>query len=184
VALGSNRLDRRGTDAGLGGEHFIESAYPLDIGIAACGIDYPTVAYNVIDDDETATAGQFAREPEILGDALLVGVDEDEIESAVTLGGDLRQNLMAAANPKVDKVRQAGSRDVGARNVCMSWLGLDGDEAALFRQRPGKSDRAVAAERANLQNSPRILKAGQEVQELALVWRNLDGRKARGVARL
>ena len=51
VALGSDGLDRRGADAGLGCEHFIEAAYPLDIWIGACGIDYPAVAYNVIDDD-------------------------------------------------------------------------------------------------------------------------------------
>ena len=54
VALGSDSLDRRGTDAGLGGEQLIEPAYPLDIGIVASGIDYPAVAYNVIDDDETS----------------------------------------------------------------------------------------------------------------------------------
>jgi hypothetical protein len=54
VALGSDGLDRRGTDAGLGGEQLIELAYPLDIGIVASGIDYPAVAHNVIDDDETA----------------------------------------------------------------------------------------------------------------------------------
>ena len=51
VALGSDGLDRRGADTGLGCEHFIEPAYPQNIGIVACGIDYPAVAYNVIDDD-------------------------------------------------------------------------------------------------------------------------------------
>jgi hypothetical protein len=54
VALGSDSLDRRGTDAGLGGEHFIEPAYPLDIGIVACSINYLAVAHDIIDDDETA----------------------------------------------------------------------------------------------------------------------------------
>ena len=51
VALGSDGLDRRGADAGLGGEQLIEPAYPLDIGIMACGIDYPAVAHDIIDDD-------------------------------------------------------------------------------------------------------------------------------------
>ena len=57
VALGSDSLDRRGADAGLGGEHFIEAAYPQNIGIMACGIDYPAVAHNIIGDDETAPPG-------------------------------------------------------------------------------------------------------------------------------
>ncbi len=51
VPLGSDGLDRRRADAGLSGEQFIEAAYPLDIRIKACAIDYPAVAYNVIDDD-------------------------------------------------------------------------------------------------------------------------------------
>lgn len=54
VTLGSDSLDRRGADAGLGDEQLIEPAYPLDIGIVACGIDYRPVAHDIIDDNETA----------------------------------------------------------------------------------------------------------------------------------
>ena len=54
VALGSDGLDRRGTDAGLGGEHFIEAAYPQNIGIVASGVDHPAVAHHIVDDDKTA----------------------------------------------------------------------------------------------------------------------------------
>ncbi len=56
VALGADGLDRRGTNARLGGKHLIEVADSQNIGIMACGIDHPAVAHHIINNDHDCPA--------------------------------------------------------------------------------------------------------------------------------
>src|SRR4051812_7685347 len=76
VPLATYCLDRRGADARLGREHLVETAYPLDPGVIAVGIDHLPLADDVIDDDQAAAARQLHRPGEVFRGAHLVGVDE------------------------------------------------------------------------------------------------------------
>jgi hypothetical protein len=58
----------------------------------------------------------------------------------------------------------AGPRDVGAGDVRMLGIGFDGDELAARGQRSPHPDRAVAAQRADLEDGARTLEARQEMQ--------------------
>ena len=78
----------------------------------------------------------------------------------------------------------AGAREVGARDLGMPGLGLQRDHAAAGGQRARQPDRAVAGERADLEDRARALHARQQVQQLALIRRHVDGRQAGGFARL
>ena len=44
VALAADRLDRRGIDSGVGGDHFVELALGLDFGVVAVGVSESSVA--------------------------------------------------------------------------------------------------------------------------------------------
>ena len=59
----------------------------------------------------------------------------------------------------------------------MCWVELECDETAEGGQSAGQPDGAVSAEGADFENSPRSLNARQQMKELALVGRDVDGGK-------
>src|SRR5262249_47025908 len=61
---------------------------------------------------------------------------------------------------------------------------LERDDAAAGREGPREPDRAVPAERAELEDPPRAADPSEEVEELPLGRRDVDRRQARGRVRL
>ncbi len=66
----------------------------------------------------------------------------------------------------------------------MLRIEFERDETAAGRQRPAQPDRAVAGERADLEDAARALDAGEQVQELALRRGHTDRGQAGRPARL
>src|SRR5713101_8914990 len=93
IAFAADRLDRRGAYARFRGQQFVEAAHALDVGIAARGVGHRAFAHDVIGDDQAAATGEFERPPEVIRIGRFVGVNEDQIKWAATLGGELRQRL-------------------------------------------------------------------------------------------
>ncbi len=115
---------------------------------------------------------------------MLVGVDEDEIECAAALRGNLRQRLKREANPQIHHGIQARARNIFPRatSACLR-VGFERDQAAIGGQRPREPDGAVAAERSDFQNSARALEARQQLQSLpwfGATW--IAGRPAAALA--
>jgi hypothetical protein len=50
-------------------------------------------------------------------------------------------------------LRESGARDVRARDVGVFRIELEGDEAAVGRERAAQPDRAVAGQRADLEDA-------------------------------
>ena len=65
----------------------------------------------------------------------------------------------------------------------MPCVRLERDQPSAGRQCPRHPDRAVAAERADFEDRPRLGELGEQRQQLALRSRDRDRRQARGVAR-
>ena len=96
---------------------------------------------------------------------------------------ELRQRFERRPEAQIDDRSQSGTFYVGARHRGMFGIGLERDQPAVGRQGSCQPDRAIAAERADFEDSARVLNARQNMQELALVWRNRDGRQAGRIAR-
>jgi hypothetical protein len=94
---------------------------------------------------------------EVVGVRTLVGVDEDQIERAAGLGGKGGQGVERATDAHLDDAGQTGTGDVGAGHLREAQLGLERDQPTAGRQRPPQPDRAVAAERADLEDRSRAL---------------------------
>src|SRR5262249_14857956 len=152
----------------------VEPPHALHIRVRVRQVNDPALAYHVIDDDQAAAARKTQRPREVVRVARLIRVDEDQVERPAALRGELGQRVERPPEAPLDDARQPGPGDVGPGDVGVLRLGLERDQAAPGRQGPGEPDRAVAPERADFQNVPRPLEAGQEVQQLALVWRHVD----------
>ena len=151
----------------------------------ARGVDHLALAHDVVDDDQAAAAGQPQRPGEVVGGARLVGVDEDQVERPAPSAASCGSVSSARPDAQLDDAGQAGAGDVGAGD-----LGVLGSASSVIRrpparQRPRQPDRAVAAERADLQDPPGALQPGQQVQQLALVRRDtwIAGSPAASLAR-
>ena len=80
-------------------------------------------------------------------------------------------------------------RHAGALNILPSYGGVFGieferDEAAVWRKSAGQPDGAVSAEGADFEDAGGSLNAGDQVEELALVRRDVDCGEARAGVRL
>src|SRR5258708_28336894 len=73
IPFAADRLDRRGADARLRGQQFVEAAHALDVRIAARGVGHRAFAHDVIGDDQAAATGEFERPLEVIRIARLVG---------------------------------------------------------------------------------------------------------------
>ncbi len=68
-----------------------------DVRVVVAGIGDPTAPHDVVGHDQGSRAGELERPAEVLGVAVLVGVEEDQVERAVALGDELREGLRAPA---------------------------------------------------------------------------------------
>ena len=98
---------------------------------------------------------------------------------ALALGGEPRQGVECPPETKLDEVGETGAGDVGAGDRDVLRVGLERDQPATGGERTREPDRAVAAQRADLEDSPRTLDPCQEHQELALAGRDVVRRQLR-----
>ena len=183
VALGADRLDRRGADA-----RPTRSSASI-----SCRRREPSTAGSLLSGSASAPSRMTlsatitlpgcvsAQRPlEVVGRVHLVGVDEHEVERLGLLGGELRQRVERLADAQVDELGQARAGDVRGGELGVARVGLERDQATIRRQRARQPDRAVAAERADLEDRARADRAREQVQELALAGRDGDRRQAGG----
>jgi hypothetical protein len=182
VPFTSDGLDFRGGDAPFGREQFVESADTLDVWIVAGGIQHVSLADHVINDDYGAQSRERKRPLEVFRYVLFIGVDKDQVERAAPLRREAGQRVQSGSQPQFDDIGQSGARDIGAGHSGVFRVGFESDQSAIGRQRAPQPDRAVTTKRADLQNGPRALNEGEQVEELALVWRHVDRRQSRRFA--
>ena len=174
MALHAHGLERGRGDLRLAGEAREEAPHPEHHRVDAGGIGHLAVPHHVVHDDEAAAPRESERPFEVLGRALLVGVDEDQIERLGLLGRQRRQQIERLADPHLHDVVEVRARQVRARHLGVLGLELERHEASAQRQRASEPDRAVAAERPDLEDAARALRAREEMEQLALVGRDLD----------
>ena len=179
MPLGADRLHHRHVHASVGLQSIVEPAHALDVHVVAGRIDDASLAHHVVDDDDAARMRELDRPVEVVGEPRSIGVDEDEIERRLLFGGDLRQHIQRLAETNLDAIGKRGALDVYARNVRMRRVGFDGDQAPMARQRAREPDRAVAGQRADLEDPLRAERSRHQVQELPLRGRHAHGRQLR-----
>src|SRR6187402_71016 len=89
VALAAHRLHGGGAHPRRACEQLVEATHALDVGVRAGGVEDSALAYHVVYDDHAAYAGQLQRPCEVFGNALLVGIDEYEVERWQTFSCEL-----------------------------------------------------------------------------------------------
>src|SRR5437762_1942457 len=90
------------------------------------------------------------------------------------------KTVMALA---ADGLAKPGLRDIGLSHLGMLGIGLERDQSPTGRQGAGEPDRAVAAERADLENAARTLRPRHQMKQLPLAWRNRNRRQSGFAAR-
>ena len=73
--------------------------------------------------------------------------------------------------------------EVGGGDGRVRRVELEGDEPSALRQRTGEPDRAVAAQRAELEDAPRASHASEQVEKLPLGRAHLNGGESGGLGR-
>ena len=119
---------------------------------------------------------------DVLGAPLGVGVDEHQVERRAALPAQGGEAGQGGPDPDVDPVAEPGPVDVGLGDAGVAGLDLEGHQLAVGRQGPGQPDRAVAAEGAHLQDPAGAHGQAEELEQLPLVGRHLQGRQVGGVA--
>src|SRR5262249_1048137 len=183
-SLAADGLDRRRTDARLGGQELEPPPRSADDGVVAVSVDHGAVADDVVHDDQAAATRQLEGPPEVLRVVRLVGVDEDHVERPLAGGGDRGQRLQRGPDAYLGHLAQPGACQVGARHLGVTRVHLQRDQVAVRRQRTRQPDGAVSAERPDLEDAARSLTSRQHVQQLALVRRYVVRRQARCRVRL
>ena len=108
----------------------------------------------------------------------LVGVDEDEVERPRALGAQRRQRFQRRPDAQVDQLGQPCPFEVGARHLGVMRVEFQRHDLAARRQRARQPDRRIAAERADLEDRSGAVHPDQQVEQLALRRRHVDGRQA------
>src|SRR5260370_40291123 len=98
----------------------MEAGGSLNGWIVVCRIQGSSFADDIVSNDQGAGAGQFEGPDKILGVALFVCIDEDEIKWTTSFGGEVRQGIAGRPNPHFDPVGKAGTSDVEASDLGMS----------------------------------------------------------------
>mmetsp|Transcript_9991 Transcript_9991/g.40505 ORF Transcript_9991/g.40505 Transcript_9991/m.40505 type:complete len:220 (+) Transcript_9991:251-910(+) len=168
-ALAADGLDGGRRDARLGRDGVDEGAHALDARVVGVRVDDLAVAHDVVDDDERARPAEAQRLVEVGDVALLVGVDEGEIEGLVS---ERRERGDGVPRAHVDDVPQARGVDVRARERGALRVELERDDAP-HAARAAEPDRRVRRERADLEHGARADRLGEQLQQLALRRRDL-----------
>ena len=88
-ALRADRLQPGGEQPRLGSDRVDDPARADHARILVGQVGERAAAHDVVDDDQRAGARAVEREREVVGAALLVGVDEDEVERALDRAGSV-----------------------------------------------------------------------------------------------
>ena len=173
VALRADRLHGGGAHALVLHERVAQLADASDVRIVAAFVDDAAAAHDVVDDDDAARARQRDRVLEIGEVRRLVRVDEREVERRQALVAHLRERAERGSHADVD-VREAGAGDVLSRDLGVLLRDLERDEPPALGQRAREPNRAVAAERPDLEDVPRAAGPRDEVEQLSLIRRDLN----------
>ena len=122
---------------------------------------------------------------EVAGDRLLVGVDEDQVVRLGLLGDQAVERVRGRARrarPRASPTPAWVSESRGDAGVLR--VDLERRQAAVGGQRASEPERAVPAERADLEDPPRTDRLREQVQELALVGGDGDVRQPAGGRRV
>lgn len=149
----------------------------LHVRVPAEPVGHGPAAHHVVGHDEAAHTSQFERPVEVVRVAALVGVDEDHVERLGAFGGQLRQGFGGGADADLHDPHEPGAGDVPARDLGVPRAVLQADEVPVRGQGPRHPDRAVTAERPDLQHALGALDLRQQVQELPLRGGHRDGRQ-------
>src|SRR6188768_49733 len=79
-------------------------------------VDQRAFAYHVVNDDQAAAARELQRPAEILGSALLIGIDENEIEWPACLGSEKRQGLERGPDAHLYPCGETCTCEIGSRH--------------------------------------------------------------------
>src|SRR4029077_13991348 len=180
VALDANGLHRRRGDARLGRDQLVQASHALDGCIARARIDHGAVAHDVVDDEQAAGPRELERPAKVFRIVLLARVDERKIERS----HELSQRVERLADADLHTIGETGARQIFASNGRMLLECLERDKAPAGREAAREPDRAVAAERADLEDALGAERAREEPEEFAVRGRNADRRQPGGVARL
>jgi len=99
----------------------------LNVPILTFAIDQSPVADHVVNDDQSAAARQLERPLEIVGNTLLVGIDEDELERAGSFSDQLLYRLARVAQTHFDRLGESGAGDIGPCHLSVLGIGFEGD---------------------------------------------------------
>ena len=80
----------------------------LNVRIFAAGIDYFSIANDVVDDDRHVGTRRFERPLEVAWNVVLVGIDEDEVKGPEPIGSEFRQRIERLRQPEFDHVSKPG----------------------------------------------------------------------------
>jgi len=144
------------------------------VGVVARAVHDCSAPDHIVHHNDRPGVGQPERVAEVFGRARLVRIDEDQIERFLQFAHERG----GGPDPDLDEVTEPRRRDVGAGDLRVQRIKLEGHDAAVGGQPPRQPDRAVAAERADLQHSPRVGHAYQQLEHPTLRRRDLDRRQA------
>ena len=148
--------------------------------IVAGWVDDFALAYDIIDKDQCSRPGKLYCPRQIPWNIRLVSIDKDEIEWAFAFARKFRQRIQRGAQTQRDKMIQTGSCNVTARYIRVLRVRFESYQAAAVGKCPGQPYRAVSAQRANLKNPVCPRGPGEQMEQLSLVWRNINRRQSSG----
>ena len=114
-----------------------------------------------------------------MGVALLVGVDEDEVERR--RAGHRGETVARRPDADIDPIRHPRTIEICARDAGVRLLDLQRHQLAVFGQRAREPDRRIAAERPDFEDAAGARDLREQEQHLALRRRNVDRRQAIGL---
>ena len=168
VALATDGLHGRGLDPGLGRHGLEDQAHPHHVVVGGAAADDRPPTHDVVDDDQAAGPGEAQRPVEVNGVGRLVGVDEDQVERLRPLLMQARQAVGGPAHADLHDPRHAGPVEVAPGDGGVAGVDLQGDQPAPRGEGPRQPDRAVAPERADLEDPGGADAAGEKVEQLPL----------------
>ena len=146
-------------------------------------IDEPPAADGVVDDDQRSRAGECERVLEVKRAVPLVRIDEDHVERCDLCADERLERVRCGADDDFGSLRKSSPREVLTRDQRALGIDLERDQSPVRRQRARKPDRAVAGERADLEDPPRADRTREHLQRAPLCGRDRDRRHLRAFRR-
>ena len=131
----------------------------------------------VVEQHDAARAQVVGRPVEVAGIALLVGVDEHEIERPARR--QRGQDVGGHADVNAGARRDAGAAEALARDLGVLRRQLDGVELAVRAHPAQQRDAGIAAQRSDLDGPPGAGRAREHLQVQGVERRDLDVGQAR-----